>query len=51
MRLEFAYLSGCGRTLGRKPLGLGRGRRGDRVILDFGAGFVDHRGWFMDAGA
>ena len=22
-----------------------------RVILDFGAGFIDHRGWFMNAGA
>ncbi len=21
-----------------------------RVILDFGAGFIDHRGWFMNAG-
>jgi len=22
-----------------------------RVILDFGAGFIDHRGWFQNAGA
>jgi hypothetical protein len=22
-----------------------------RVILDFGAGFVDHRGWYANAGA
>ena len=22
-----------------------------RVIMDFGAGFIDHRGWFMNAGA
>ena len=21
------------------------------LILDFGAGFIDHRGWFMNAGA
>ena len=22
-----------------------------RVILDFGAGFIDHRGWFQNPGA
>ena len=24
---------------------------GFRVILDFGAGFIDHRGWYQNAGA
>ncbi len=22
-----------------------------RVILDFGTGFIDHRGWYMNPGA
>lgn len=49
--LEFAYLSGAEGPQVESRSGWGVDGVEIRVILDFGAGFIDHRGWFMNAGA
>jgi hypothetical protein len=49
--LEFAYLSGNEGPQVESRSGWDVDGVEIRVILDFGAGFVDHRGWFMNAGA
>jgi phage head maturation protease len=49
--LEFAYLSGAEGPQVESRLGWDVDGVEIRVILDFGAGFIDHRGWFMNAGA
>ena len=49
--LEFAYLSGNEGPQVESRSGWDVDGVDIRVILDFGAGFIDHRGWFMNAGA
>jgi hypothetical protein len=49
--LEYAYLSGNEGPQVESRSGWDVDGVEVRVILDFGAGFVDHRGWFMNAGA
>jgi hypothetical protein len=49
--LEFAYLSGNEGPQVESKSGWDVDGIEIRVILDFGAGFVDHRGWFMNQGA
>ncbi len=49
--LEFAYLSGNQGPQVESRSGWDVDGVEIRVILDFGAGFVDHRGWFMNSGA
>lgn len=49
--LEFAYLSGAEGPQVESRSGWDVDGVEIRVILDFGAGFIDHRGWFMNAGA
>ena len=48
--LEFAYLSGNEGPQVESRSGWDVDGVEIRVILDFGAGFIDHRGWFMNAG-
>lgn len=47
--LEFAYLSGAEGPQVESRSGWDVDGVEIRVILDFGAGFIDHRGWFMNA--
>jgi len=49
--LEFAYLSGNEGPQVESKSGWDVDGVEIRVILDFGAGFLDHRGWFVNAGA
>lgn len=49
--LEYAYLSGNEGPQVESRSGWDVDGIEIRVILDFGAGFVDHRGWFMNPGA
>jgi len=49
--LEFAYLSGNEGPQVESRSGWDVDGVEIRVILDFGAGFIDHRGWFQNAGA
>ena len=49
--LEFAYLSGAEGPQVESRSGWDVDGVEIRVILDFGAGIIDHRGWFMNAGA
>lgn len=49
--LEFAYLSGAEGPQVESRSGWDVDGVEIRVILDFGTGFIDHRGWFMNAGA
>lgn len=49
--MEFAYLSGAEGPQVESRSGWDVDGVEIRVILDFGAGFIDHRGWFMNAGA
>jgi len=49
--LEYAYLSGNEGPQVESKSGWDVDGVEIRVILDFGAGFVDHRGWFANAGA
>ena len=49
--LEFAYLSGAEGPQVESRSGWDVDGIEIRVILDFGTGFIDHRGWFMNAGA
>ena len=49
--LEFAYLSGSEGPQVESKSGWDVDGVEIRVILDFGAGFVDHRGWYANAGA
>ncbi len=49
--LEFAYLSGAEGPQVESRSGWDVDGVEIRVILDFGAGFIDHRGWFMNAGS
>lgn len=49
--LEFAYLSGAEGPQVESRSGWDVDGVEIRVILDFGAGFIDHRGWFMNPGA
>ncbi|MFQ3664657.1 MAG: prohead protease/major capsid protein fusion protein [Sphingomonadaceae bacterium] len=49
--LEYAYLSGNEGPQVESRSGWDVDGVEIRVILDFGAGFVDHRGWFMNPGA
>lgn len=49
--LEFAYLTGAEGPQVESRSGWDVDGVEIRVILDFGAGFIDHRGWFMNAGA
>jgi phage head maturation protease len=49
--LEFAYLSGNEGPQVESKSGWDVDGVEIRVILDFGAGFLDHRGWFANAGA
>jgi hypothetical protein len=49
--LEFAYLSGAEGPQVESKSGWDVDGVEIRVILDFGAGFVDHRGWYANAGA
>ncbi|QIE56492.1 peptidase U35 [Pikeienuella piscinae] len=49
--LEFASLSGAEGPQVESRSGWDVDGVEIRVILDFGAGFIDHRGWFMNAGA
>jgi hypothetical protein len=49
--LEFAYLLGNQGPQVESRSGWDVDGVEIRVILDFGAGFVDHRGWFMNPGA
>ncbi|OJF93652.1 prohead protease/major capsid protein fusion protein [Pararhizobium antarcticum] len=48
--LEFAYLSGNEGPQVESRSGWDVDGVEIRVILDFGAGFIDHRGWFQNAG-
>jgi hypothetical protein len=48
--LEFAYLSGAEGPQVESRSGWDVDGVEIRVILDFGAGFIDHRGWFMNVG-
>jgi len=49
--LEFAYLTGAEGPQVESRSGWDVDGVEIRVILDFGAGFIDHRGWFQNAGA
>ncbi|MFN3614850.1 MAG: prohead protease/major capsid protein fusion protein [Rubrimonas sp.] len=49
--LEFAYLSGAEGPQVESRSGWDVDGVEIRVILDFGAGFIDHRGWFQNPGA
>ncbi len=49
--LEFAYLSGNEGPQVESRSGWDVDGLEIRVILDFGAGFIDHRGWFQNPGA
>lgn len=49
--LEYGYLSGAEGPQVESRLGWDVDGLEIRVILDFGAGFIDHRGWFMNPGA
>lgn len=49
--LEYAYLSGSEGPQVESRSGWDVDGVEIRVILDFGAGFIDHRGWFMNQGA
>lgn len=49
--LEYAYLSGNEGPQVESKSGWNVDGVEIRVILDFGAGFIDHRGWFANAGA
>ena len=49
--LEYAYLSGAEGPQVESRSGWDVDGVEIRVILDFGAGFIDHRGWFMNPGA
>ncbi|MBW7057947.1 Mu-like prophage major head subunit gpT family protein [Paracoccus bogoriensis] len=49
--LEFAYLWGAEGPQVESRSGWDVDGVEIRVILDFGAGFIDHRGWFMNPGA
>jgi len=49
--LEYAYLSGNEGPQVESRSGWDVDGVEIRVILDFGTGFVDHRGWFMNPGA
>ncbi|MFA7438980.1 phage portal protein [Castellaniella sp.] len=49
--LEFAYLSGNEGPQVESRSGWDVDGVEIRVILDFGAGFIDHRGWFQNVGA
>lgn len=49
--LEFAYLAGGEGPQVESKSGWDVDGVEIRVILDFGAGFVDHRGWYANAGA
>lgn len=49
--LEYAYLSGSEGPQVESKSGWDVDGVEIRVILDFGAGFIDHRGWFANAGA
>ena len=49
--LEFAYLSGAEGPQVESRSGWDVDGVEIRVILDFGAGFIDHRGWYMNPGA
>jgi phage head maturation protease len=49
--LEYAYLSGSEGPQVESRSGWEVDGVEIRVILDFGAGFIDHRGWFMNPGA
>ena len=49
--LEFAYLAGGEGPQVESKSGWDVDGIDIRVILDYGAGFVDHRGWFANAGA
>ena len=49
--LEFAYLSGNEGPQVESRSGWDVDGVEIRVILDFGAGFIDHRGWFQNLGA
>ncbi|EKE44931.1 peptidase U35, phage prohead HK97 [Oceaniovalibus guishaninsula JLT2003] len=49
--LEFPYLSGAEGPQVESRSGWDVDGVEIRVILDFGAGFIDHRGWFMNSGA
>jgi len=49
--LEYAYLSGSEGPQVESRSGWEVDGVEIRVILDFGAGFIDHRGWFMNQGA
>lgn len=49
--LEFAYLLGNEGPQVESRSGWDVDGVEIRVILDFGAGFIDHRGWFQNAGA
>lgn len=49
--LEFAYLSGNEGPQVESRSGWDVDGVEIRVILDFGAGFIDHRGWYQNAGA
>lgn len=49
--LEYAYLSGSEGPQVESRSGWDVDGVEIRVILDFGAGFIDHRGWFMNPGA
>ena len=49
--LEFAYLAGGEGPQVESKSGWDVDGVDIRVILDYGAGFVDHRGWFANAGA
>ena len=49
--LEFAYLAGGEGPQVESKSGWDVDGVEIRVILDYGAGFVDHRGWFANAGA
>ena len=49
--LEFAYLSGNEGPQVESRSGWDVDGVEIRVILDYGAGFIDHRGWFQNPGA
>ncbi len=49
--LEFAYLSGAEGPQVESRSGWDVDGVEIRVILDFGAGFIDHRSWYMNPGA
>lgn len=49
--LEFAYLAGARGPRVESKSGWDVDGVEIRVILDYGAGFVDHRGWFANPGA